>query len=392
MNRLLVALFGAMLIPGVAAAQSDGRFQSGVVSWTPTLTLRDAGVDTNLYGEAENPHRDTVAVLSPQVSGVVKLAAADLRFEGLAEFVYYQRYTSERSVNRGASLRADFRGTRLRPFVRGSFLDTRERTNSEIDIRARRASRDAAAGLGVRVTPRGTLEVEGAVSQHTFSQDAVFRGVLLADHLNRRVSAGHLRFRYEVTPLTQFIVESTASRDRFMRTPAYDTDNYSVHTGFRFDPTAILSGRATVGFHRLEPVGSLAFGYEGITAAVELRYVLLQHTRFDVRVGRDTDYSVEAQPYFVQSMYGAEVRHNLAGPIDVIGRASRERLDYPGIPERFIPADAMRVHRYGGGVAYQPGPHLQLTVNYEVTNRDSDLLAERRYERRRAYTTLTYGF
>ena len=52
----------------------------------------------------------------------------------------------------------------------------------------------------------------------------------------------------------------------------------------------------------------------------------------------------------------------------------------------------VRVNRYGGALAYQPGPHLQLTVNYEITKRDSERLAERRYERRRVYTNVTYGF
>jgi hypothetical protein len=391
MTRIVLVLLALAATPGVVRAQSDGRFHSGVLSWTPTITLRDAGVDTNVYDEASDPKRDHSAVFSPQVDSVIALANADLRLGGSADFVYFQRYTSERSINGRVNGRVDFKLTRIKPFVAGGYSNSRERLNSEIDVRARRTDRVVTVGANIEVTPRGVFEIAGSFDSSTIRQGEVFLGVDLARRLNRESTGGAVRFKYALTPLTRLIAEGTASRDRFTLSPDYDADNMGGRIGFEFEPDAVIKGRALVGFHRIEPVGNLAFGFEGVSAAVELGYVLLARTRFDLRVARDTSASIESQPYFLQTIYGGEVLHNLVGPIDVIGRGSWETLDYPGIPERFLPEDQLKVTRYGGGLAIRPGDHVRLTLNYEIIDRDAQQ-TDRTYDRRRLYTSVTYEF
>jgi hypothetical protein len=382
---------------GGAAAQTrtEGRFHTGVVSWTPTLTLRDTGLDTNVYEEAATPKRDQVAVFAPQVDGLLRLAAADVRFGGTADFVYFQRYTTERSINTRGTVGFDLRGWRVRPFGRGSFLDSRERVNSEIDVRARRSDREVSGGLGLQVTARGVLEVAGRFSQSAFRQGEMFRGVDLAQRLNRETVGTNVRFVYDLTPLTRLLVEGAGSQDRFTLSPAYDADSMRVSAGFRFEPDALVDGHAIVGFRRIDPIGERAFGYEGITVAVELGYVLLQRTRFEVKIGRDTSYSFEAQPYFLQTNYGGQILHNLVGAVDVMGLVSRETIDYPGLPGldgQELPADSLAITKYGGGVAIRPGERIQLTINYEYIERMSAFVLDRNYDRHRLYTNITYGF
>jgi hypothetical protein len=392
MKRTVLLLLALAAMPGVAVAQNEGgRFHSGPFSWTPTITLRDAGVDSNVYDEASNPRRDQSATFSPQVEGVLKFAGADVRLGGSADFVYFQRYTSERSVNGRGNARIDFKLTRIKPFVAGGYVDARERVNSEIDVRARRTDRVLTAGAAIELTPRGALEIAGSFDATAIRQGEMFLGVNLANRLNRESTGGSLKFKYELTPLTRLVLEGSGSRDRFTLSPDYDADNLRGGIGFEFEPDAVIKGRATFGFHRIEPVGSLAFGFEGFTAAVELGYVLLGRTRFDARVARDTSSSFEAQPYFLQTIYGGEVLHNLVGPLDLIARGSWETLDYPGIPERFLPEDQLKVTRYGGGLAIRPGDRVRLTLNYEIIDRAAQQ-TDRTYDRRRLYTTLTYGF
>ena len=115
-------------------------------------------------------------------------------------------------------------------------------------------------------------------------------------------------------------------------------------------------------------------------------------TRFDLRVLRDTNYSLEAQPFFVQTLYGGEILHNLFGPLDVIARASRETLDYQSIPEQLIEAQTLHVNRYGGAVAIRAAERVRLTLNYDFTRRLGTSLPVRQYERNRFYTTVSYGF
>jgi hypothetical protein len=393
MNRSVALVFLTLaLAPGSAAAQGDGRFQTGVVTWTPTLSLRDAGVDSNVYDEPVNPRRDHLAIFGGQVEGTARLRLMDVRFGGGADYAYYQRYTAERGVNTRLSGRLDFRTNRVRPYLGGGFMNARERVNSEIDVRARRIDSEVAGGLGFELSPRALIQVGGTFNRSTFQQGETFLGVDLAHRLNRESTGGVVRLRYEITPLTRFIAEGGSSRDRFVLSPDFDARNVNGRVGFEFEPDAVIKGRATVGYHRLDALGNLGLDFEGITAAVDLGYVLLQRTRFDVKFARGTSYSFEPQPYFLQTMYGGEVLHTLFGPVDLIGRASWETLDYPGIVDRALPADRLEVLRYGGGIALRPGTRIHLTVNYELTERTGQQFALRQYDRRRLFTNVTYGF
>jgi Putative beta-barrel porin 2 len=393
MNKSIVlALLGVLTIAGSASAQTESRFRTGALSWTPTLTLREAGTDSNVYDEATNPRSDTSATLAPHVEGVFAMSAATVRFSGGADFVYFHRYTSERSINTRGSVRADLRGWRIRPFGRASFLDSRERVNSEIDVRARRRDRDFDAGLGLQLTTRGTLDLSASFGESTYRQGETFLGVDLPRRLNRQTVGAVARFAYEATPLTRFVAEGSAARDRFTLSPGYDGDNLRARVGVEFEPAAVLNGRAFIGFHRLVPLGELGLGFDGLTTTVELGYVLLQRTRFDLRVSRDASYSLEAQPYFLQTLYGGQITHTLLQWLDVGAQASKEAMDYPGIPERFLPTHTLNVMRYGGSVAVRPSQRTRIAGTYEFSERAAELFPDRRYDRRRFFTTITYGF
>jgi hypothetical protein len=375
-----------------APAFAQARFQTGNLAWTPTLTLRDAGVDTNIYDEPTDPKRDHIAVVVPQADGVLTLGIAKVNIAGAAEFVYFQRYTNERSINKRIGVRVEVPFSRIRPLGGVSYNDARERQNSEIDLRARRTDRDVTVGLGFELTPRGSFEVSARAADSRYRGDEVFHGVQLARRFNRDTTGVSTRFRYDLSPLTMFTVEADASRDDFVLSPEYNADNFRVQGGFFFAPDAVLKGRALIGDHRLDPTGALAFGYDGLTASVDIGYVLLGRTRFGGSFLRDTGNSLEPQPYFLQTLVGAEVLHNLFGPVDVVGRASRERLDYPGIPERQLAESRLDVYRYGGGVAVRAAERFTMSVNFEFTERIGTQFVNRDYERRRLYTTVTYGF
>jgi hypothetical protein len=392
MMKPVVLAVAASVLVLASRADAQGRFQTGQLSWTPVITLHDAGLDTNVYDEPTNPKRDHMAVVTPQVDGVLELGAGSLRMAGSADFVYFRRYTDERSINGRGSVRLEIPLSRIRPFGGISYIDTRERQNSEIDLRARRTDREVTAGLGLSVTSRASVEVAGRRSDARFREGEVFRGIELARRFNRDTTGGTARIRYNVTPLTTFTIEADASRDHFVLSPDFDSDNFRANAGFQFAPDAVLKGRALIGYHKLDPRGTAAAGYEGLIASVELGYVLMGRTRFDVRVLRDTSYSLEAQPFFVQTTYGGEVLHNLFGPIDVIARASREALAYPDLPERLLTAHTVDVNRYGGGVAIRAAERVRMTLNYEFSERLGAALPDRHYERERFYTTVTYGF
>jgi hypothetical protein len=244
----------------------------------------------------------------------------------------------------------------------------------------------------VSFTSRASIEVAGRRSDSRFRQGETFRGVELATRFDRDTTGASARIRYNLSPLTTFTVEGDASRDEFVRSPQYDADHLRANAGFLFAPDAIIKGRAMVGYHRLAPRGAAAVGYDGLTLAVDMGYVLLGRTRFDARILRDTSYSLEAQPFYVQTTYGGEVLHNLFGPVDIIGRIAREILDYDSLPGQSLGGYTLNVNRYGGAVAIRAGERSRLTFNYEFAERVGGLLPDHLYERERVYTTVTYGF
>jgi hypothetical protein len=391
MMKSVVLSLAAVAVVSVATADAQHRFQAGNLAWTPTLTLRDAGLDTNIYDEPANPKRDHLAIVSPQADGVLTLGAGVLRMNGAADFVYFRTYAAERSINGRASARFEVPLSRIRPFGGFAYHDARERQNSEIDIRARRTGREATAGVIVSLTSRASLEVAGRRSDSRFSQGDVFRGVELATRFNRDTTGGTARIHYNLSPLTTFTMEADASRDHFVLSPQFDTDNVRANVGFLFAPDAVIKGRALVGYHRLHPRGPAATGYDGLVASVDIGYVLLGRTRFDVRFLRDTNYSLE-QPFYVRTTYGGEILHNLVGPVDVIGLAARERLDYQNMPDRSLAGYTLDINRFGGGVAVRAGERVRLTLNYEFTERLGGFLPDRFFERERLFTTVSYGF
>ena len=391
MKSVVLTLAGFVLL-AASPAGAQGRFQTGNLSWTPVINVRDTGLDTNVYDEPTNPSRDHVAVVGPQVDGVLTLGAAELTMSGAADFVYFRRYTDERSINGRAAARLEVPLSRIRPFGGFSYQDARERQNLEIDLRARRSDRLVTAGIGLSLTSRASVEVSGRRSDSRFRQGEVFRGVELATRFNRDTVGASAAIRYNLSPLTTFTIEGDAARDDFILSPEFNGDNLRVNAGFHFSPDAVIKGRALVGYHKLTPRGRAAAGYDGVMTAVEIGYVLLGRTRFDGRVLRDTSYSLEAQPFYVQTTIGGEVLHNLFGPVDVIGRVSRERLDYQSLPDRSVVAYTLDVNRYGGAVAVRAAERVRFTLNYEFTERLGGPVPDRNYDRQRLFTTISYGF
>lgn len=390
MTRFLTTFVLLVLAPGMAGAQA--RFQTGAFAWTPTITLRDAGLDTNVYDESVDPKSDTVAVLSPQFEGALELSRFTLETSAQADFVYFERYTDERSVNLQGALRIEVPLNRLRPFAGAGYADTRERQNSEIDLRARRTERDVMVGIGFALTPRGAVEISARRSDLAFREGQVFREIDLASRLNRTATAAGVRFRYALTPLTRLTVNADLARDRFDAASDQDTDNLRVQGGFEFSPDAVIRGQASVGFHRMTPRGAQALPFEGWITSVDLGYVLLGRTRFTGLFSRDTAYSLDTQPYYLRTNVGGEVLHHLVGPIDLIGRGTRETLDYPGLPERALPSYRTRLFRYGGALAIRAAERFRITLNYELAERDTESELPLAFDRRRVYTTITYGF
>lgn len=381
---------GTMVVVLGAEAVAQDRFQSGPIAWTPMLTLREAGIDTNVFDEASNPKRDTIAVLSPQVTATLALAMLRLTTVATADFVYFERYTSERGVNGAGTARLEVPLSRFGPFVQVGYVSSRDRQSPEIDARARRKQRDVNAGLAVQVTGRGALELSANVSDAKYDRGELFRDVDLAARLNRESRGVTGALRFALTPLTQFVLNAGYVEDRFILQPTQDSENLRANAGFEFAADAVIRGRAILGFRRITALGAAGQDAEGVTAAVDLTYVLLGRTRFGGRIGRDRTYSIEA-PHFLQTTYALDVLHELFGPFDLIVATSRDKLDYPPQFDRGESGQIDFIRRYGGGLGIRAGNRFRIAFNVELAERES-AVPQRNFDRRRLFTTASYGF
>jgi hypothetical protein len=227
-----------------------------------------------------------------------------------------------------------------------------------------------------------------------FDKGAVFLGSDLQLELSRMVTTEGLTIRQQLTPLTSITVEAAKEQTRFDFTPLRDSNSTAGSVGIQFDPLALIKGRARIGYESFEPVQPGVPGFKGVTAAVDLSYVLLNATKFGVQATRDVQYSYDVnQPYYVQSGIAGSIMQQLFGPLDVVGRAGIQQLEYRDRAGAIVDVrDRIDdIHTYGAGVGYHVGPELRIGFNIDKTRRLS-AVPIRQYEGLVFGTSVTYGF
>lgn len=387
-----IALIGVLILVRQAALEAQdrpgGRFSTGPVTWSPTISLRDAGIDSNIYDQSVDPREDRMAILTPQLDVVLDSPHFKLQGTGVVDVVYFERHAGERTINRKVVMRAELPFSRLAPFVTGTYERAHDRQGFEVDLRADREA--VSGGLGVlwSVTPRGALRVTASQGDNTYDAGQTFRGLDLARELSRTTQTATLGFQYTLSPFTTLTFDVSGGRERY-RKSSRDSQDVRALIGVTFAPDAIVRGHAAFGYHLLD-TKSPQVPFKGFHADVGLGYTLLGVTRFDVRFGRDTGVSVDA-PYFLQTDYGLEIQQTLFGPLFLLARGSRQLLDYPGIPQLLYDARIDRSETYGGGLAMQMTGAARATVTWEATRRLSTI-ALGNFSRQRLLSSFTFAF
>src|SRR5262249_4481805 len=117
-------------------------------------------------------------------------------------------------------------------------------------------------------------------------------------------------------------------------------------------------------------------------------------TRFKFGAQRGLEYSYDStQPYYIQTAFKLEFAQQVYGPIDMVARVGRARLDYrsqTGIVAP-LPSQAHEVNSFGGGVGYHVGESLRVGFNADMIRRIS-ADPSREYERPTYGASVTYEF
>jgi len=361
----------------------------------PTIALTNAGVDTNVFNEAtqDSPKEDFTLTLAPATATWLRVGRSWLNATVREDIVYYQKYSSERSVNSYYKLSWLIPLNRISFNPTTSFANTRDRPGFEVDARARRNELGYGGTVEVRVLSKTFIAVQANRQTDDFDRNAEILGTNLRDELNRTVSEEALSLRHELTPLTSVTLEVAREQDRFEFSPVRNSDSTRVSAGVKLDPAAVIKGGAVVGYRDFQPLDPSLAGFRGTTVAADLSYVLLGFTKFAVKGTRDVQYSYDVnQPYYVQSGINLEVSQQIVGPLDAVGRAGTARLEYRDRAGAAVAVSNRvdHIEDYGGGLGYHVGRDTRIGINIDQYQRLSPV-SGRQFKGLRYGIAVTYG-
>ncbi|HSL23053.1 MAG TPA: outer membrane beta-barrel protein [Vicinamibacterales bacterium] len=394
--------------------RSTARVHAGPFYITPALLLRDLGVDSNVFNDPVDPKSDFTFTVVPRADIAVPIARrAMLKALGSLDLVYFQKYSSERSVDPHVTPRVEFYIHKITLFGEGTYVRTRARPSFEIDARSLRTEQALRGGIGYRYSPRFELEVSGGRADVDFDEDEVYQNVSLRRTLNRRSKVAAGSVRYALTTFTTFVVKADSSQDRFEFAPERDADTVRVMPGFELKSRALISGSGYVGVRRFNTKSDALEDFNGVVASAMLGYSLLGRTTFIFTAERDVTYSFELrQPYFVVDSYGLTIRHRLVGRLDVMAGAGRHQYTYrdfsvdvvsgvngtataaavPGAGALPAPERVDVTRSLSGSIGYMLGPDVRLSFGTSYWKRESNSTSYRDYDGFRTGVSLNYGF
>lgn len=371
------------------------RVRIGPLWLNPTLALTNAGVDTNVFNQAddENPKRDFTLTITPATDLWLRMGRTWLASTIQEDIVWYKKYAGERSGNKKYRLGWIVPLTRISFGSAVDWVNTRERPGYEIDARSQHSELGYSGTLELRALSKTLIGVHAERRRIDFRHDAVFLGSNLRDELNRTSTNAGLTLRHELTPLTSLMLDASRSQDRFDFAPTRDADSNQASVSLRFDAAALIRGTATVGVRDYKPLDAGVPDYRGVTSAVDLAYVVGESTRLGVTLKRNIDYSFDsAQPYYLETGIEGSLAQQIFGPVDVVARVGSHRLSFRNREGVVAPAldRADLVQTYGGGVGYHMGRDVRLGVNVDRARRESKI-DRRQYNGLRYGIAVTYG-
>ena len=313
----------------------NAPIQAGPFSLAPVARITNLGHDSNVFNvsEDQNPQGDVILAANTTLDGWLRFTHLRVAGRGRFDFYYYKELTELRAVDTDSGGRLDVPLNWLTPFVSGTFVQTRQSQNLELDALAQRQSDSLTVGTDVRLTSRATATIYAKRSTVDYEEDSFYQGTDLATALNFTGRGEGAALRYRVTSLTTVGVEVQRQRDRFDTSPERDADSFYVTPMVEFNPLAVINGRASIGFQHREFVTGIEPDFDGTVVYAALSYTLLERTRFTVDIQRHLSYLVPRGPHGLPAI--GHRAHGGATAGGILGRGRRHRARSPQLqPQR----------------------------------------------------------
>lgn len=396
---LVLVLVGVSLYPALGFAQagpslpSTPAIQAGPLSLYPSIVLHDIGTDSNVYNDSAVPKDDFTFTVTPRMEAALRFGITRLTGVSAADFVFYQTYKDQQSVNNSLAGRFEVVfPARLRPFVSVGRVKSRDRTGFEIDARALRLETNVMAGTDFELSSITALTAWAQHGDFTYGQGERFLGVELSDQLNHTSNLAAAGVKLSPTPLTTVILAGEVLQDRFKSSPLRNSDSVRVAPAIEFGTNGAITGRASAGYRQFKPVDPRLPEYRGFVASVGVGATVLGVTHFDVQANRDVMYSfIASEPYYLAFGGRVSVSQRILGPFDIIVSGSRQRLHYQALGGALLAGRLETTTSAGGGIGVHVGDRVRFTLTYDRAQRTSSEPGHRDYERRRMLGSVSLG-
>ncbi len=100
-TTIATSLFAQGLLqqPQLPDPEAIGRFRLGFVRFTPSITLTNLGVDTNVFNELDDPKDDFTVSFGPKAEFWSRLGPRGHLYGNVGlDYQYFQEYDSQRVV------------------------------------------------------------------------------------------------------------------------------------------------------------------------------------------------------------------------------------------------------------------------------------------------------
>jgi hypothetical protein len=394
----LVALFAAPQVVWAQATDPQGvagasRFQLGPLGISPTLTVGNLGVDTNVFNTPDNPTRDFTVTFTPAANEALPIGRLLLTGLTGVPLTYFQKSTTQRSVGFQQSGRVDAFLIRFRPYAAADYNSSYQRPNAEIDARVQQVGETQEVGAVLLLGARTSLDAGYSHATLDYASAQVF-GADIAQQLNRRSTAFNATFSMKLTAITTFTVKSTLQHDRFDSNPLFNSNSLSLIPGFTFRKDSRLSGTVSLGVRALRPISPFVPKFTGIVGSTALSWLVRDTTRIDGKFDRNVDYSIDqTTPYFVATATSLSVSQIVVGHVDAIATVSRGQLAYRDELSSMQVAqgrtDRQNTFSIGSGYRFRIDARLGFNVLYSER---LSTLDSRKYSGFQFGGTMSYGF
>jgi hypothetical protein len=386
----LVCGAGPAAAQAVEATRPDAPLQIGPLQLFPTFTLRDIGIDSNIYN-SQVQREDFTYTVSPALRSVLPIGESRLTTRATLDFRYFRTHKDQQSTSGSFNTTLDIGSGRVRPFGTAGVVRSHERGGFDFDRRAFSMASQIKAGASVALTP--VTSITGWVVRETthFDRRELFDGASLSEQLDRVTRGTATGLRFDLTPFTSITSAIEVEKIRFANAPLRDANSFRFAPIVQFTKGAIIEGQASAGFRDFRPIDPRLAPYRGFVASVTMAFTVMNVTHVEVQASHDVQFSYDdSQPLYLGAGGRVVVSQRVAGPFEAIVIAGRQRLRYQTSDGLSFDGRREHVTSAGGGIGVRANEHLRVTLTVDREQRLSTSALLRNYERRRVFGSISY--